>query len=43
MTQPISRPAQPEELAVTYVCLASDADSSYVTGIILPVVGDQLS
>ena len=32
-------PAQPEELAPSYVYLASDADSSYVTGIILPVTG----
>ncbi|MGZ3723624.1 MAG: SDR family oxidoreductase, partial [Bdellovibrionales bacterium] len=30
--QPIGRPAQPEELAPSYVFLASDADSSYVTG-----------
>lgn len=38
-TQPIHRPAQPEELAPAYVFLASDADSSYVSGIILPVMG----
>jgi NAD(P)-dependent dehydrogenase (short-subunit alcohol dehydrogenase family) len=37
--QPIGRPAQPEELAPAYVYLASDADSSYVSGIILPVMG----
>ena len=36
---PIGRPAQPEELAPAYVFLASDADSSYITGIILPVMG----
>jgi NAD(P)-dependent dehydrogenase (short-subunit alcohol dehydrogenase family) len=36
---PIGRPAQPEELAPTYVFLASDADSSYITGIVLPVMG----
>ena len=29
---PIGRPAQPEELAPSYVFLASDADSSYITG-----------
>ena len=38
-SQPIHRPAQPEELAPSYVFLASDADSSYITGIILPVMG----
>ena len=32
-------PAQPEELAPAYVFLASDADSSYVTGEILAVMG----
>jgi NAD(P)-dependent dehydrogenase (short-subunit alcohol dehydrogenase family) len=36
---PIGRPAQPEELAPAYVFLASDADSSYITGIILPIMG----
>ena len=36
---PIGRPAQPEELAPAYVFLASDADSSYITGIVLPVMG----
>jgi NAD(P)-dependent dehydrogenase (short-subunit alcohol dehydrogenase family) len=39
--QPIGRPAQPEELAPAYVYLASDADSSYVSGIILPVMGGE--
>ncbi len=38
-SQPIGRAAQPEELAPSYVFLASDADSSYITGIILPVMG----
>jgi NAD(P)-dependent dehydrogenase (short-subunit alcohol dehydrogenase family) len=37
--QPIGRPAQPEELAPAYVFLASDADSSYVTGAILAETG----
>ncbi|HEY8271242.1 MAG TPA: SDR family oxidoreductase [Pseudobdellovibrionaceae bacterium] len=37
--QPIKRPAQPEEIAPAYVFLASDADSSYVSGIILPEMG----
>jgi NAD(P)-dependent dehydrogenase (short-subunit alcohol dehydrogenase family) len=36
---PLKRPAQPEELAPAYVFLASDADSSYVTGEILAVMG----
>jgi NAD(P)-dependent dehydrogenase (short-subunit alcohol dehydrogenase family) len=36
---PLKRPAQPEELAPSYVFLASDADSSYITGTILPVTG----
>ena len=36
---PLGRPAQPEELAPSYVFLASDADSSYITGIVLQVMG----
>lgn len=38
---PMKRPAQPEELAPSYVFLASDADSSYITGIVLPVMGGE--
>lgn len=38
---PIGRPAQPEELAPSYVFLASDADSSYITGIVLQVMGGE--
>lgn len=34
---PMGRPAQPEELAPAYVFLASNADSSYINGIVLPV------
>ena len=39
MKNPMKRPAQPEELAPAYVFLASEADSSYITGIVLPVMG----
>jgi NAD(P)-dependent dehydrogenase (short-subunit alcohol dehydrogenase family) len=35
----LKRPAQPEELAPAYVFLASDADSSFITGEILAVMG----
>lgn len=37
---PMGRPAQPEELAPAYVFLASNADSSYITGAVLPVTGE---
>jgi NAD(P)-dependent dehydrogenase (short-subunit alcohol dehydrogenase family) len=37
--QPIQRPAQPEEIAPAYVFLASSADSSYITGAIIPETG----
>jgi NAD(P)-dependent dehydrogenase (short-subunit alcohol dehydrogenase family) len=36
---PMGRPAQPEELAPAYVFLASNADSSYITGTIIQVMG----
>ena len=36
---PYARPAQPEEIAPAYVFFASDADSSYVTGEILTLLG----
>ncbi len=38
---PLERPAQPEEIAPAYVFLASEADSSYITGIILPILGGE--
>lgn len=38
---PLERPAQPEEVAPAYVFLASEADSSYITGIILPILGGE--
>jgi NAD(P)-dependent dehydrogenase (short-subunit alcohol dehydrogenase family) len=40
---PMKRPAQPEEVAPAYVFLASNADSSYITGIVLPVMGGETS
>jgi NAD(P)-dependent dehydrogenase (short-subunit alcohol dehydrogenase family) len=40
-SNPMGRPAQPEEVAPAYVFLASNADSSYITGIVLPVMGGQ--
>ena len=40
---PMGRPAQPEELAPAYVFLASNADSSYITGTILQVMGGETS
>ncbi|HEY0511049.1 MAG TPA: SDR family oxidoreductase [Thermoanaerobaculia bacterium] len=37
--QPMKRAAQPEEIAPAYVFLASDADSSYITGVVLEEMG----
>lgn len=36
---PMGRPAQPEEIAPAYVFFASNADSSYITGHVLPLLG----
>ncbi len=36
---PLKRPAQPEEIAPAYVYFASEADSSYVTGEVLTLLG----
>lgn len=36
---PLERPAQPEEIAPTYVFFASDADSRYITGEVLTLLG----
>lgn len=38
---PMGRPAQPEEIAPSYVFLASNADSSFISGIVLPVMGGE--
>lgn len=38
---PMGRPAQPEEIAPAYVFLASEADSPYITGIVLPELGGE--
>lgn len=38
---PMKRPAQPEEMAPAYVYFASTADSSYVTGEVLALMGGQ--
>jgi NAD(P)-dependent dehydrogenase (short-subunit alcohol dehydrogenase family) len=36
---PMGRPAQPEEIAPTYVFLAAPSCASYITGAIIPVIG----
>jgi NAD(P)-dependent dehydrogenase (short-subunit alcohol dehydrogenase family) len=38
---PMSRPGQPEELAPSYVFFASNADSSYITGEVLTLLGGE--
>lgn len=38
-SSPMERPAQPEEIAPAFVFLASNADSSYVNGVVLPITG----
>ena len=40
-SQPMKRPAQPEEIAPAYVFLASSADSSYITGEVLTLLGGE--
>lgn len=40
---PMNRPAQPEEIAPAFVFLASDADSSFITGHILPILGGNMT
>jgi len=38
---PLKRPAQPEEIAPAFVFFASEADSSYVTGEVLTLLGGE--
>ena len=38
---PLGRPAQPEEIAPAYVFFASNADSSYITGEIMTLLGGE--
>lgn len=38
---PMKRPAQPEEIAPAYVYFASEADTSYVTGEVLTLLGGE--
>src|SRR2546425_3702573 len=40
-SKPMGRPAQPEDLAPAYVFLASNADSSYISGTVLQVMGGE--
>ena len=40
-SQPMQRPAQPEEIAPAYVFFASTADSSYITGEVLTLLGGE--
>jgi NAD(P)-dependent dehydrogenase (short-subunit alcohol dehydrogenase family) len=35
----MKRPAQPEEISPAYVFLASPVCSSFITGVVLPVMG----
>ena len=39
--QPMKRPAQPEEIAPAFVFFASTADSSYITGEVLTLLGGE--
>ena len=40
-SQPMKRPAQPEEVAPAFVFFASGADSSYITGEVLTLLGGE--
>jgi NAD(P)-dependent dehydrogenase (short-subunit alcohol dehydrogenase family) len=38
---PYGRPAQPEEIAPSFVFLASNVDSSYITGEVIALLGGE--
>ena len=40
---PMKRPGQPEEIAPTYVFLASNADSSFITGEVIALLGGDVT
>jgi NAD(P)-dependent dehydrogenase (short-subunit alcohol dehydrogenase family) len=40
---PMERPAQPEEVAPAFVFFASEADSSYITGEVLTLLGGEMT
>ncbi len=40
---PMKRPAQPEEIAPAFVFFASEADSSYITGEVLTILGGEIT
>jgi NAD(P)-dependent dehydrogenase (short-subunit alcohol dehydrogenase family) len=40
---PMERPAQPEEIAPAFVFFASEADSSYITGEVLTLLGGEMT
>jgi NAD(P)-dependent dehydrogenase (short-subunit alcohol dehydrogenase family) len=39
----MGRPGQPEEIAPIYVFLASNADSSYITGEVISLLGGDVT